>query len=66
MAKSEKIVAVMNRNATESGEKSEGKLTNNKTLGPYKHHIGVLRTGRPILVSSGWQISDAMDIPSRP
>ena len=41
MAKSEKIIAVMNRNATESGEKSEGKLTNNKTIGPYKHHIGV-------------------------
>jgi hypothetical protein len=41
MAKSEKIVAIMNRNATGSGEKPEGKLTNNKTIGPYKHHIGV-------------------------
>ena len=41
MAKSEKIVAVMNRNASESGEKAAGKLTNNKTIGPYKHHIGV-------------------------
>lgn len=30
----------MNRNATENPEKSEGKLTNNKTLGPYRHHIG--------------------------
>ena len=40
MAKSEKIIAVMNRNAAENPEKSEGKLTNNKTIGPYRHHIG--------------------------
>lgn len=40
MAKSEKMIAVMNRNAAENPEKSEGKLTNNKTIGPYRHHIG--------------------------
>ena len=39
MARSEKLKAVMNREAMQNGSKADGKLTNDVTTKPYKRHI---------------------------